>query len=163
VTIYNDGSAPLQVSSATLLAGSDINLSVDGLSPFGGGTTIDPGATAKVTLHGQFSQTGTKTGTLRIASNDANEADFDVPFSITVVRNVAPRGLTISRENGGVVLRYPQNQLGSYSVERSNDLQQWLQLGFMQQEFDPGSGTVVQTYRDFDPPIGKAFYRVVVP
>lgn len=163
VTIYNDGSAPLQVSSATLLAGSDINLSVDGLSPFGGGTTIDPGATAKATLHGQFSQTGTKTGTLRIASDDANEANFDLPFTITVVRNVAPRGLSISRENGEVVLRYPQNQFSSYRVERSTDLQQWLQLGFMQQDFDPGSGTLVQTYRDFNPPIGKAFYRVVVP
>ncbi|WP_035609797.1 hypothetical protein [Haloferula sp. BvORR071] len=163
VTIYNDGASPLQVSSATLLAGSDINLSVDPLPGLNGFLVIDPGATAKVTLRGQFTQTGTKTGTLRIASNDANEANFDVPFTITVVRKVAPPGLTISRENGQVVLRYPQNQFGSYRVERSTDMQQWFTLGFMQQEFDLSSGTTVQTYRDFNPPLGKAFYRVVVP
>jgi hypothetical protein len=163
VTIYNEGASPLQVSSATLLAGSDINLSVDPLPGLNGFLVINPGATAKVTLRGQFTQTGPKTGTLRIASNDANEANFDVPFTITATRNVAPPGLSIRRENGEVVLRYPQLQYSSYRVERSTNLQQWFELGFMQQEFDPGSGTVVQAYRDFNPPQGKAFYRVEVP
>ena len=164
ITVFNDGTAPLELSEASLLPGASEGLSVDPISGFPGGVSIGPGATAKVTLRGFFAETATgpKSGTLRLASNDADEAVFDVPFTVTAVRVPAPGGLTITREFGQAVLRYPHLQFFIYRVDRSTDLQTWSQVGFMDTEFDFPSSTQMKIFRDFNPPPGKAFYRVVV-
>ena len=164
VTVFNDGTTILQLSGASLLAGASEGLSVDAISVFPGGVPIEPGATAKVIVRGQFSDTdaGVKTATLRLTSDDTDEAVFDVPFAVTAVRVPAPGGLTISREFGQVVLRYPHLQFFNYRVDRSPDLQTWLQIGQMDTEFDFPSNTQMKIFRDFNPPPGKAFYRVVV-
>jgi hypothetical protein len=164
VTVFNDGTATLQLSEASLLPGASDGLSVDPLSGFPGGVSIDPGATARVIVRGYFAETagGAKSGTLRLTSNDADEAVFDVPFTVTAVRVPAPAGLTIRREFGQAVLRYPHLQFFIYRVDRSTDLQAWSQIGYMDTEFDPASATQMKVFRDFNPPPGKAFYRVVV-
>jgi hypothetical protein len=164
VTVFNDGTTALQLSEASLLPGASEGLSVDPISGFPGGVSIDPGATAKVIVRGFFAETaaGAKSGTLRLASNDADEAVFDLPFTLTAVRVPAPAGLTISREFGQAVLRYPHLQFFVYRVDRSTDLQTWSQIGFMDTEFDFPSGTQMKIFRDFTPPPGKAFYRVTV-
>jgi hypothetical protein len=164
VTVFNDGTATLQLNEASLLPGSSEDLSVDPISGFPGGVLIEPGATAKVIVRGFFADTATgpKSGTLRLASNDADEAAFDVPFTLTAVRVPAPAGLTITREFGQAVLRYPHLQFSIYRVDRSTDLQTWSQIGFMDTEFDFPSSTQTKIFRDFNPPFGKAFYRVVV-
>jgi hypothetical protein len=162
ITIFNDGTATLQVSSATFLPGSNPDLSVDPISIFPGDLSIAPGETAKVIVRTQFNDAGVKSGTLRLASNDVDEANFDIPLSFTAVIPPAPLGLRITKEFGSIVLRYPHTQFSLYRVDISPDLQNWSYIGNMQTESDPVTFEQIRVFRDFNPPPGKAFYRVVV-
>ncbi|MCW1913407.1 hypothetical protein OJ996_07475 [Luteolibacter sp. GHJ8] len=163
ITIYNDGLTDLEVTAASLLPGASSDISVDPIQTFPfGSLIIAPGATAKITVRTNFSTTGNKTATLRLESNDADEPNFDIPLSFRSYEPPAPGGLTITRENGIPVLRYPHLQFFNYQVEVSTDLNQWNHAGFMQMEFDPNSGAQVRIFRDFNAPFGKSFYRVKV-
>jgi hypothetical protein len=161
VTIFNDGTAPLEVTGATLLANASIGLTVD---PIGGvgSLSIAPGETAQVILRTQFFGEGPKSGTLRLASNDASEPNFDLPVSFQAIARPAPLGLTITLENGQAVLRYPHLQFFNYSVQRSTNLTHWITIGSMQTEFDANTSTQIKVFRDFAPPPGKAFYKVTL-
>ncbi len=163
VTVFNDGTAMLEITGGSLLAGASPGLSVD---PFGfplpGSLSIAPGETAQITLRTQFTASGPKSGTLRLISNDASEPNFDVPVNFQAIPRPAPLGLTITRVNGMVVLRYPHLQFFNYSVERSTNLTGWITIGSMQTEFDAGTATQIKIFRDFLPPDGKAFYKVTV-
>ena len=161
VTIFNDGTAMLEVTAAELLAGASDGLAVDpiGILP---GLTLSPGESAQVMVRTFFSSTGAKSGTLRLTNNDTNEGSFDVPLSFNVIQRPAPLGLTITREAGIPVLRYPHLQFFQYQVERSTNLSDWLPIGNMQTEFDIPTTTQMKVFRDSTPPSGKAFYRVIV-
>jgi hypothetical protein len=163
VTIFNDGTATLEVTGATLLAGASTGLTVDPIgSPLPGSLFISPGETAQVILRTQFIGGGPKSGTLRLASNDASEPNFDLPVTFQAVLRPAPLGLTITLQNGQAVLRYPHLQFFNYSVQRSTNLTNWITIGSMQTEFDPNTSTNIKVFRDFSPPPGKAFYKVTV-
>lgn len=162
ITIFNDGSATLQVSSAALLPGASTDISVDPISGLPGNLMIAPGETAKVIVRTQFFDTGAKAGTLRIVSNDSDEANFDIPLSFTAIIPPAPPGLRITKEFGMVILRYPHLQFSSYRVDVSPDLKNWSYAGNMQTETEPDTFEQIKIFRDFNPPPGKAFYRLVV-
>ena len=163
-TVFNGGGSQLQLTGANLAPGSDFEMNVDPIGGiFGNSLLIEPGEVAYVTVRTQFTSAGTKNGTLRILSNDADEATYSLPLRFNATPRPAPLGLKIRRENGVVVLTYPPYQFFSFQVERStslNGVNAWEPQGFMSAEFDVATQSNVMVWRDYSPPGPRAYYRV---
>lgn len=160
-TIHNEGNTTLQLNMAELTPGADAGITVDPLGIFGS-SQIQPGEVGYITVRTTFASEGNKTGTLRISSNDSDEAVYRIPMNFKAIPRPAPEGLKIRLKNGAAIITYPRFQFFSFQVERSSSLNAWQPLGSMTAEFDPTLQTFVMVLRDFSPPPGKAYYRVKV-
>ena len=163
VTILNDGATRLELLDAYLLPEASPGLSIDPVGGLpGAGLFIEPGQTAQVMLRTNFAALGAMGGTLRLTTDDPDEPVFAIAVSFQVVVKPVPPGLTIRRNGGISILRYPHLQFSSYVIERSTDLGSWQPVGNMQLEFDPETSSSVRIFRDFSAPQDRVFYRLTV-
>ncbi|MCF7732533.1 MAG: hypothetical protein K9N23_12650, partial [Akkermansiaceae bacterium] len=163
VTVFNDGAATLQVTAAELLPGAGDGITVNPIGGIFGQLSVFPGETAVITVRTDFETPGLRACTLRISSNDSDEATYDLPLAFDPRPQPAPPGFRVQREGGAVVLRYPQQPgFFTYQVQRSLLLDGWEDLGFLQAEFDPESNGILMVFRDQNPPPGRAFYRLKI-
>ncbi len=77
-TVRNIGSADLQVTTSSLVGGDAGEF---GITSGGGAFTLTPGSTHNIDVRFVPTSVGPKAAALRLASNDDNEATFDVSLS----------------------------------------------------------------------------------